>query len=239
MNPKCLVLSSIGTNVYLEVGALIRLSRVISNIDVVVGASTSSILAVLIACLYTSDEIKDIMIRTSIVEQLSSLESIMVHLVKSKIGFVPTFKQLYLATGIELIIVTTNLTLMRGEVLSKVTTPDLDIIDALVMATHLPFISGVLSIEGSSYADGCLTKPYPVDVIDPSTHTIALSSRLNIFNTDLFGTIYRSIQVPVMTLKEISKTLRPTFIHIELVSTPSSGVVLINSGYEQSMKYNI
>lgn len=239
MNSKCIVLTSIGSNVYLEVGALTRLERVVSNVDIIVGASTSSIIAVLLACLYTPDEVKQSLVRTSVVEQLSELESIMVHLVKCKIGFVPTFEQLYRATGIDLILTTTNLTKMENEVLSKRTTPNLDIIDALVMATHLPFISGVLNIEGSSYADGCLTKPYPVDIIDPNIPTIALGSKLHMYDNGLFGIIYKSIQAPIVTLKAISTALRPTFLHMELTSIPSASSVLIQSGYEQALRYNL
>jgi len=83
-----------------------------------------------------------------------------------RFGMVPTLRQLYMATGNLLKIVTFNRTKMRSEVLSKDTEPNLSAVEAVMMSMAIPGLVAPRIYKNNIYVDGALGDPYPILISD-------------------------------------------------------------------------
>ena len=72
-----------------------------------------------------------------------------------------TFKELNKKTGKDLRITGTNISKKQGEIFSKKTTPDMNIIDAIKISTCIPYLFTKMVYNGDYYVDGSLTNGYP------------------------------------------------------------------------------
>lgn len=91
---------------------------------------------------------------------------ILKNLILRKMDHVPTFQELYKKYPIELIMVTFNYSLNKEEVLSRHTTPDLNVLDAIRMSSNVPFLFGNYKNGDYYYFDGFITNIFPIDKID-------------------------------------------------------------------------
>lgn len=87
-------------------------------------------------------------------------------LILDKMEFIPTFQELYNVYPIDFEIITFNYSQQKEECLSKNTTPDLNILDALRMSSNVPFLFGHYKVGDSFYFDGFITNIFPIDKID-------------------------------------------------------------------------
>ncbi|PCJ29241.1 MAG: hypothetical protein COA94_02160 [Rickettsiales bacterium] len=182
--PTVLVLGSGGMKGFMEIGALVYMSKIgkLNKIDTYVGCSIGAVICLLRICDYDYTEIMKIAYNVdvskfininlnTIVENMGLINSNDVvskleTLVESQYGMVPTLEQLYITTGKILTIVTYNMTKSRTEFISRDNMPDISCVDAVMLSCNIPFIFQTIKINGDIYVDGGIGNPYPVDIYD-------------------------------------------------------------------------
>ncbi len=90
----------------------------------------------------------------------------------NKIGYIPTFKQLYERTGKELVIVSFNLSRMDRRYLSYKNSPNDKCLDAVMLSINIPGIFFMAEYNGDIYLDGAFADPYPILVKDDGKNNI-------------------------------------------------------------------
>ena len=179
--PSVLVLGPGGIKGYYEIGSVAALWEhgLLDNVKHYVGVSVGSILCLLLVIGFTPD---DIMARFTAEDVLSDLCQIdgsrkaifsnqpvvtfLRELVKERIGFVPTLRQLAQITDRTFTAVTLNLTQQTVEYVNGYTEPSLSCVDAVAMSINIPGIFEKIVYRGNVYVDGALGNPYPVDAFD-------------------------------------------------------------------------
>jgi predicted acylesterase/phospholipase RssA len=98
-----------------------------------------------------------------------------------KIGYIPTFGELYEKHHKELILCTYNLTKSKIEYLSYKNYPDMSCLDALRMTSNLPFIFGNFFWNNCEYLDGGFVDNFPLKIIpnDLSIFGVYLENKKN------------------------------------------------------------
>jgi len=229
MNPEVVVLSHGGARGYLYLGALrsLQLRGILDNVQVYCGVGVGAILSLLLCCGYTPDEISKDAERSRFFHDLpvdrhsneNPIQAHLVHRVRSKLGFVPTLHQLYLATGLRFIAV--SLCVDSGEVVyfSCDTHRDMDCVQAALLASHTPFGNRRATHLGKYFIDGMFGNPYPVDYFDNRQRQI-IGMYIQDVNRDIADPTvyaYRSICSPIDQLRD--RTIRgcsERCIHLEL-----------------------
>lgn len=183
-NPTVFVFGPGGVKGYLELGAALKLEKEgwFLNSTHYTGCSIGSGTALMLSCGYTMTDIVDDcmeydiftefdnldwsnMIDRGILEN-STMEELLKSRVENKFGFIPTLKQLYLASGIVFTAVSYNETKKRTEYLNKDTEPDLSCIEAALMSMAMPVIFKSRVYNDCEYIDGAIGDPYPVLIHD-------------------------------------------------------------------------
>lgn len=125
---------------------------------------------------------------------ISNLIKIQLEKKWGKIGSEMTMKNLYDCTGIRFIATVTNCSTRTAEYLDYANSPDLPVIDAVLMSAAIPGLFGRKSYRGMDYQDGAFSNPYPVDLLDDGKtnilgiyvesimHHAALNPLLSIYN---------------------------------------------------------
>ena len=129
----------------------------------------------------------------------------------NKIGYVPTLKQLYMITKIDLYIGTYNITHEDVEIISYHTHPDTSCVTAVLLSTNIPLLFYQLEYEGSVYTDGAFVCPLvisPFDTGNDNVLTISVDVDTNSVSDtsqsiSLNEYIHRIIMSPVKRLKKI------------------------------------
>lgn len=163
--------------------------NIFPNIKKYIGTSIGSVLCLLMILEYRpieiivhlihSDDFKNFK-RYNIMNGISGngfidysyFQKIVSELILKKIGFIPTFKELYEKYPIELKMITFNYSLQKEECLSMSTTPDLNILDALRMSSNVPFLFGHFKSGEYFYFDGFITNIFPIDKINIQTDIV-------------------------------------------------------------------
>lgn len=83
-----------------------------------------------------------------------------------KLKNLPTFQELYEYNPIDFKMITFNYTKNQEEILSKDTTPDLLILDAIRMSSNIPFIFSHFQNNNCYYFDGFITSNFGLHLID-------------------------------------------------------------------------
>ena len=189
-------------------------------------------------CGYTPEEITSDAVSTRFFHDLPSLQLSSIqhgilpntnlrthieHRVRCKLGILPTFTQLYLATGLDLVVVATNITRGEMEIFSRKTHPDMDCVDAVMLSNSIPLVTGTAIYEGEHYADGMFSNPYPIDLYDDGRTPI-----LGLYIEDIYTKqdltppmmIYRALQSPIDEIRRriIAKSSSQV-THVRLEST--------------------
>lgn len=192
--PSVLVLGPGGAKGFLELGALLVLEKegYLADIRILIGVSIGAILSFLIAVGYNATEIIKEAMDFDLFQDISilSLSDIKKAFSQAKknAGFMPhnkikeklsqlmtdkfhrvlTLKELYMATGLELVTVTTNLDKDIAEYLSWRTYPNLSAVEAVLMSMNIPllFYQIIYGEDHDVYIDGAFSNPYPIDQYD-------------------------------------------------------------------------
>ena len=174
---------------FLHLGALFYLhhNMQLIKLEKVVGCSIGSIILLLYILGYSPTEIILHTIDLKLFDDLSFLQyQIVMHnlkqnngviehsklceliepLILAKINYIPTLEQLYQITKIDYYVVTSNLTLMTSDEISRHNNPNMSILDAIIMSCNIPFVFQDKEYECCYYLDGYLGNPHPIDIID-------------------------------------------------------------------------
>lgn len=190
--PNIIVIGPGGINSYIELGSLLKLEseNYLKNVNHFIGCSSGAVVALLIVAGYKISEIIEESLNTDILKDMSDIESIKEILehnnltnnnsienclrdkLVEKFAIDLTFQQLYMATGINLTIVTYNVDKERPEYLSKDTEPNLSCVTATIMSMSIPILMKRRMYKGFEYIDGSLGNPYPVDIHDNNENNI-------------------------------------------------------------------
>lgn len=224
--PTTLILGPGGLKGYVELGALFILERegLLATIHRFVGVSVGAIIALLLAAGYSPQKIYENAIEIDLFKDFSSItpqdiqrgaglisnhqvNELLRRLLIARFGFVPTLKQLYLATGMEFEAVAVSL---AGETnviyLSHQTDPELLAVDAALLSSNIPIVFHRAYHRGAVIIDGALGNPYPVDVYDDG-------------QTDILGiyvTSYSSTDAsPASMLMDLLKAVHATMLQLK------------------------
>ena len=197
--PNVMVLGPGGAKAYMELGALLKFESLgyFRHVTHWTGCSAGAAIALLIVAGYTITEIiretfaidilKDI---TDLLNNITGLESLMhilerkglfsnrqvqQHITKKiqqKFGNVPTLRQLYMATGLHLTMVTYNIDKERVEYLDKDSEPNLCCVQAAMMSMAVPFLMQCRLYKGCEYIDGAVGDPYSIGIHDNGENII-------------------------------------------------------------------
>jgi predicted acylesterase/phospholipase RssA len=191
-----------------------------NTINTYIGTSSGAIICFLLSIGYTPVEIIVYICTNHFLEKIqnfnvvgmingsgaASFSAIQEELEKmtiSKIGYLPTMKDIYNKFGKKLIFATYNLSHSKIEYLSHETYPDLPCITALHMTANLPLIFEKFLYNGSYYIDGGLADNFPIDLADEQCQKILgilLDNEFENFNNinemDLIEYIYHLFNIP-------------------------------------------
>ena len=224
--PDVIMAGPAGAKGYLIIGCLKRLyeeKNFLDNVKIWSGVSAGASISLLIVIGYTICEIQDLTMDMNIIDDIVSInldeareklglirnktvEDKLKSSIISKLGFIPTLKQLYLITGKHLVLVTFNLDKYRVEYLDKDTEPDLSCLEAAMMSMAVPLLIQPRKYKGDSYVDGAVGAPYPVLHFDNNGNKVLglyISSEEDLYCSDKkpANYIYRLIQAGMRTLR--------------------------------------
>lgn len=178
-----IVMSGGGTKGFCTLGALqyMQDNKIIDykNIDSYIGTSVGSIISYFLAIGYTPIEIVVYLCSNNVLESLlnnySSLFSmsgiykyscITKHceiMTLSKIGYIPTLKQLKEDFGKKIVACSYNLTKHKREYISYNNYPNMSCLDAIRMSSNIPFIFDECIYNGDEYIDGGIIDNFPTN----------------------------------------------------------------------------
>tara|TARA_R100000750_G_C2326078_1_gene88225 strand:+ start:213 stop:1064 length:852 start_codon:yes stop_codon:yes gene_type:complete len=192
-----LVIGPGGIKGYQELGAIYYLDSIgkLNNVKTIIGVSVGAIIGLMMAA---GISIKDIIylavanvdivdldlenidliamlnnIRTKFgLFSSQKIEKTLSSILIDKYGYIPTLKQLYDKTGIDLIMVEFSLTYKTKKYFSHITEPDIDCIKALSLSINIPGIFFMKEYKGEVYIDGAFGDPYPILLKDDGINNI-------------------------------------------------------------------
>ena len=184
--PDIVLLGPGGSRAILEIGTLKRLFEeegFTNKVKTWAGVSAGAGIALLIVCGYTPIEIEEICSGVTILDdvlsinldeaaknlglvKLKGIEAKLSQVVSAKFGFIPTLKQLYVLTGLELSVVAFNVDKMEPAFLEKNTAPDLSCVESVMMSISIPILFQPRKYNGDTYIDGAVGACYPLSHYD-------------------------------------------------------------------------
>lgn len=223
--PQVLVLGPGGIKSLLILGTLFRLNQetsLLSEVQTYIGVSAGSLIALLLVAGYSIQEIvieavgEDLLRDLAVINFSGSQETMgliehtkirerLNRKIKDKFGKILTLKQLYLATGLNYVSVSSDLEKGTPYYFSWESDPDLSCVEAALFSMNIPFLFQTLNYKGGFMVDGGLTDPCPVlykddgetDILSVGvTSTQAGEGLLKYFNL--------VIQAPISRLKNLS-----------------------------------
>lgn len=294
MQPRSLLIGPGGAKGFIFIGALSKLEQfnLISDIEIFAGVSAGAIIATLCNVGLNSYEIFDIALTIDLFQDITrdvsmtrimqsygllshdTLREKLNNAIRSKLGYIPTFRQLHHETKKTLYIGVTsikcgecdktsninnktsdinNKTNDNFEFFSYRTTPDLSIIDAVIMSSSIPLAFECISYKNTLYIDGGLSNPYPIDILyklEPyDTIGICLNESLDLsdsYNILSFLQIIITIPLRKLRLEHIEAVRKYNVINLELQSTENvilgfdfalkNKYAMVISGYMQTDK---
>ena len=189
--PNIFVLGPGGAKGYLELGLILKFEQedYLSQVNCYIGCSVGASISLLTVAGYPVTEIINDYIDMNLVNDITdvnierfnespgllsnkTVEKLLKTRIKEKYGMIPTLKQLYMTTGILLVIVTFNLDKMRKEYLTKDSDPNLSCVKAVMMSMAVPALICPRIYNGNVYVDGAVGDPYPVLFMDNGINDI-------------------------------------------------------------------
>lgn len=164
------------------IGALFYLHEKgeLQSIRNLAGTSAGAMLCYLFSIGYTPFEIIHFLCSSNFVEEFQNLNLVGIieqrglvnyyivqeyleTLTLTKLGYIPTFRDVRLKLGKNLTIVTYNLTQNKVEYLSATTHPDMSCLTALRMTANVPILFDRFFYGGCEYIDGGLVDNFPIN----------------------------------------------------------------------------
>lgn len=230
--PTTLVIGPGGVKGFLEVGALQALEffLILKNIRRVVGVSVGSVVGLLVAAGFTPAEItfyalnvdlsREIFLAKPFTQEVfmskngffstAGIENYITKLIKTKFPHVPTMAELYELTKIELVVVATNITKCEPTYFSRLTTPNLSCIEAVLMSISIPLVFEYREMYDQRFVDGALTDPLPIQLY-PNEDQLVLRIVDNANQgSDLLSYIYTtfSLSMEYMAKEKLTKLMQ-------------------------------
>jgi predicted acylesterase/phospholipase RssA len=226
--PNVMICGPAGSRGFLLMGGLKRFYEekgFLDNVKIWAGVSVGSAISLLIVCGYKIEEIIDICIGVSIIDdvlsinldevtknlgiiKLKSIEDKLKHCVKLKFGFIPTFQQLYALTGLELSVATFNCDKIRPEFLDRHNTPDLCCVEGCIMSMSIPILFQPKKLKSDVQIDGAIGAPLPLSHYDKNGDNVLgmyVCTDENFTNLDTkpINFLYRLIHASMKVLRDM------------------------------------
>ena len=227
--PTILLAGPASAKLFLILGATKRLCEekdFLSDVKVFAGVSAGAAMTLLLVCGYTIDEIIDLCMDITIIEDIAhinldeareklglirnqTIENRLSEAIVKKIGFIPTLKQLYCITGLEWTAVAFNVDKMKGEFFNKDNDPDMSVLELVMMSMCVPILIQPRKYKGYSYVDGALTQPLPVLYFDHSDNKILalhISAEEDLSYSDQSSStfLYRLVHAGMSAIKDFN-----------------------------------
>jgi len=202
-----IVFSGAGIRIYSFLGFIKALNEfdLLSNIKSIIGTSSGSLIATLCVLNFKYNEIEEIVLKINTsnlknintenimsffndygVDDGSNFSRIIRIIFQHKFNNENiTFKELHEKTHKNLIITATCVNTMEIEYFDHEKTPDIPVVNALLMSIAIPIIFKPVKLGEKYYVDGGLIKHYPIDYFKDSkekTLGILVVNKLNSFN---------------------------------------------------------
>lgn len=115
-----------------------------------------------------------------------------------------TFEDFFSKSGILIKIIVSNITTMKKEICSHITTPQLSIFEAIKRSCNLPLVFSNIISKQNYYVDGGLVDNFPINSLEPISFedkvlcvTATFSDELKKAPTSLFEYITRILILPI------------------------------------------
>ncbi len=263
-----LVISSGAIKGFLILGFLDHAN--ISNIKYFCGCSVGSYICMLLSIGYTPLEIITYLCVNDISQLFKDLNPLMLKdcygminsnlmleyietMIKYKLGYIPTFNQLYQEFNKILICPSYNISDNKKEYLSIDTYPDMPISTACILSSNIPFLFSKAEYKGKCYIDGASFDAFPLDKLVEYTDKenimcnilgITFSDKTQ-HNIDSFTSYVKSI-VTCLTTNSYNlrdnvcvKTLSFNYEMLDFNVDTKTKIKMYVDGYKQSIKYSI
>jgi len=263
--PDVVICGPAGSRGFLLMGALKKFyeeTNFLNNVKIWAGVSVGAAISLLIVCGYKIEEIIDICISVSIIDdvlainldevtrnlgiiKLKSIEDKLKHYVTLKFGFIPTFQQLYILTGLELSVVTFNCDKMRSDFLDRYNTPDLCCIEGTIMSMSIPILFQPRKLKSDTQIDGAIGAPLPISHYDINGNNVLalyVCTDENYINLDnkpinfLYRLIHASMKIlRDMELKYASTNAKSIMLKTSYIDT--TGLTINEEGRREMIEY--
>lgn len=202
-------------------GALYHLLNVkyinLDDINIYVGSSIGSIIALLFVLGYNIDEMHDFILNFdfTILEPNIECDNIftnygfssndkiiltMEHFIKIKFDNSNiTFLELYKLTNKKLIITGTNITDKKLEYFDYINTPQMTVIDGIRISTCIPIIFSPIKYNDKYYIDGAVSANLPIDICNKNTTLGIIAKSTNIHIDSIISVFYATVNILVNT----------------------------------------
>lgn len=225
--PDVILLGPAGAKIFLINGSLKRLyesPNFLDDVKIWAGVSAGAAICLLIVIGYTIDEIIVLCLDMNILDEIininldeiktnlgliknKTIEEKLKESIIKKIGYIPTLKELYLLTGLNLVLVAFNIDKIRSEFLDKDSEPNLSCLEAAMMSMAVPLLIQPRKYKSHMYCDGAIGSPYPVlnfDIDNNKVLGMYISSEEDLYCPDKTPTnyIYRLIQAGMRSLRK-------------------------------------
>ena len=228
-SPTILLAGPSGPKAFLINGAIKRLYEekdFLSDVKHFVGVSAGAATTLLLVIGYTIDEIIEMCMDLSIIEDIANInldeareklgliknqtiEKKLTEAISKKIGFIPTLKQLYCITGLEWTAVAFNVDKIKGQFFNKDNHPDMSVLELVMMSMCVPGLIQPRKYNGDNFLDGAITQPLPILEFDHSGNKILalhIASEEDLSYSDQSTTtfLYRLIHAGMTALKDLN-----------------------------------
>ena len=186
-----IVISGGGINGISIVGAIYKFfeNNKVEDITDIIGVSVGSIIGFLIVLGYTKNEIKNIFLEIKLNEFMDykikrlindwgldngnlNKKLLKAFLINKNFNQDITFKNLYDKTNKNLIVCGTNLTNERIDYFNYKTTPDMRVVDSIMISCCFPVIYTPIQYNKCLYVDGGVLASYPIEYFEDSSGNI-------------------------------------------------------------------
>jgi predicted acylesterase/phospholipase RssA len=227
-NPTVLILGSGGAKGYSMLGSMIILSKLnlLKNVKTFVGVSIGTVICFLHVIGCSVLEIIELSLSIDILDILSNLtvssftsfnlfngflshdifRSKLSNKIIEKFGFIPTFKELYDLTKLNFVSTVVNLDTSKEEFFSHLSTPNLNVVEGVLMSMNIPILFQQYQYNNTFYVDGGILNPLPFEYFDDgSTDIICVSLNETEINPHLSSKNYLLKVIKLLTSKTIVK----------------------------------
>lgn len=259
-----LIIGSGGINIICYIGALNSINDYypLTNFKYLTGCSAGSLMCMLINIGYTIDDIKELIIKININDffniKLINLLNIggfidnsnIINLIKStfitkNISIDITFQELYELTNITLTMNSVNQTLHKIEYFNYLNTPNMKVIDCVLMSINIPLLFPPIKYNNNLYVDGAVLDPYPINYHKDTNKLgiVAITEYEKDFifkpNNSSGSTIINNDINFIMNIKEISLIIYYNYLKLFYSKKKYKNTIYIINTQQDDLNFNI